>query len=341
MNSGPIMELHHKELDQVRDRLQELLITGTPAVDQVMNYLLEGDGKMLRPRLVYAVSSLHSHNDLVVRDIAAALELIHMASLVHDDIIDQADTRRNRPSLNRQWGNQASVLTGDYLFATAFKLINQHQLCEVMSDVTSTIQMMCSGEIKQMSMLFNIDVTEADYYDRILSKTACLFACCCRSAAYAINLPPHEIALLNQYGLCLGFAYQIIDDVLDFVADGQALGKPAASDLTQGNITLPVILALQDPAHGDDLRKLLNNGGFKPEYMADVMEILVQTRALRESVATSKFFVQTALGCLDEIEPGAAREELRELSRYLLDGYYRNLINLDQADRRYIAGTTS
>lgn len=341
MNSGPQIDLHRNGLDQVRDRLQELLITGNPDIDQVMNYLLEGDGKMLRPRLVYAVSSLHSHDEAVVRDIAAALELIHMASLVHDDIIDQAETRRNRPSLNQRWGNQASLLTGDYLFATAFKLINQHQLCEVMSDVTSTIQMMCSGEIKQMGMLYNIEVTEADYYDRILSKTACLFASCCRSASYAINLPPRETALLNQYGLCLGFAYQIIDDVLDFVADSQVLGKPAASDLTQGNITLPVILALQDQVRGDDLRKILNNGGFNSEHMADVMEILVQTRALRESVATSRFFVHAALACLDEIPAGTGREELKQLSHYLLDGYYRNLVNLDQADRRYIAGTTS
>lgn len=328
-------------IGRVKDRLQKLLITGNSEIDQVMNYLLQGEGKMLRPRLVYAVAALQEHDEEVVRDIAAALEIIHMASLVHDDIIDRADTRRNRPSLNYRFGNQVSVLTGDYLFAAAFRLINQHNQAEVMSDVTGTIQQMCSGEIKQMASLFDINVTEADYYERVFAKTACLFACCCRSAASAASLSPGLKALLNQYGLCLGFAYQIVDDVLDFVADSKLLGKPTASDLSSGNLTLPVILALQDPKEGARLRNMLTDGPSIAGHIGEIMEILVRTRALRESIAASKFFVQSALSCLDEVPAGAGRDQLHSLSHYLLDGYYANLVSLDQDDWRYGTGITN
>lgn len=333
--------IDEKAMTQVKDRLQTLLITGNCEIDRVMEYLLQSDGKMLRPRLFYAVAALQDHDEEVVRDIAAALEIIHMASLVHDDIIDQADTRRNRPSLNYRYGNQVSVLTGDYLFATAFKLINQHNMDEVMADVTGTIQKMCSGEIKQMASLYNTDVSEADYYERVFAKTACLFACCCRSAASAVNMSPATTRQLNQYGLCLGFAYQIVDDVLDFLADSKVLGKPTASDLTGGNLTLPVILALQDREEGDKLRSLLETNQDIPKNMGEIMEILVRTHALRESIATSRFFVRSALASLDEIPEGAGRDELTSLSHYLLDGYYANLVNLDHSDGRYGTGITN
>lgn len=305
-----------------------------------MTYLLQGDGKMLRPRLVYAAAALHESNEQVVLDIAAALEMIHMASLVHDDVIDQADTRRSRASLNHRYGNQVSVLAGDYLFATAFHLINQHDLSEVMADVTATIRTMCSGEIAQMASLYDLDVSEADYYQRIFAKTACLFACSCRSAARAAGVPAQTFQLLNQYGLCLGFAYQIIDDVLDFVADPKMLGKPAASDLVSGNLTLPVIIAMQNKAEGKRLRSLLQNGADIPENMGEIMDILVQTRALRESIATSRFFVQSAMAALEDITPGKGRDALLELSHFLLDGYYSNLVYLDQ-DRRDGIGTAN
>jgi len=328
------------QIEQVKNRLHSILVTGNREIDQVMNYLLQGDGKMLRPRLVYAVASLQENNEQVVLDIAAALEMIHLASLVHDDVIDQAETRRSRPSLNHHYGNQVSILAGDYLFASAFQLINRHNLSAVMADVTGTIQTMCAGEIRQMASLYDIDVSEADYFERIFAKTACLFACCCRSAARAADMSPEMTQMLNQYGLCLGFAYQIIDDVLDFVADSKMLGKPSASDLTSGNLTLPVILALQNETEGGRLRSLLQEGSRIAENMAPIMDILLQTRALRESIATSRFFVQSALAVLEEIQAGDGRDMLRGLSHYLLDGYYANLVYLEQ-DRSDATGIIS
>jgi len=329
LNYAPPVIFESFQLSQVKERLENLLITGNQEIDKVMDYLLQGDGKMLRPRLVFAIASIQEHDEEVVRDIAAALEIIHMASLVHDDIIDGADTRRSKPSLNYRYGNQISVLAGDYLFAAAFHLINMHRLSDVMADVTGTIQTMCRGEIKQMTSLYNLDVSEADYYERVFSKTACLFACCCRSASNAVKMPGETVRLLNQYGICLGFAYQIIDDVLDFVADSKLLGKPTASDLISGNITLPVILALQDEAAGNQLRRLLKDSCCIAENMAEIMDVLVETRALRESIATSRFFVQSALAILDGIPSGAGRDVLIGLSHYLLDGYYAHLTEMD------------
>jgi len=327
MNYAP---LPVPQLKEVKERLNSVLVTGNQEIDQVMTYLLQADGKMLRPRLVYAVASLQDNQEGVVVDIAAALEMIHMASLVHDDVIDQAETRRGRPSLNSCYSNQVSVLAGDYLFASAFQLINHNHLPEVMDDVTGTIRTMCSGEIMQMASLYNVDITEADYYQRIFAKTACLFACCCRSAARAADMSPRILQMLNQYGLCLGFAYQIIDDVLDFVADPKLLGKPAASDLISGNFTLPVLLAMQNEQEGPRILELLGDSTSIADNMAELMDILVKTRALRDSIATSRFFVQSALTALEEIPPGEGRNSLLDLSHYLLDGYYANLIQLDK-----------
>lgn len=340
MNYAPLPTSDSPELNQVKERLYSLLVTGNQEIDQVMTYLLQGDGKMLRPRLVYAVAALQANNGPAVLDIAAALEMIHMASLVHDDVIDKAATRRGRPSLNHRYGNQVSVLAGDYLFASAFQLINQHHLPEVMADVTGTIRTMCSGEIMQMASLYDLDLSETDYYQRIFAKTACLFACCCRSAARAAGMSPKMLGLLNQYGLCLGFAYQIIDDVLDFVAESKMLGKPALNDLTSGNFTLPVVLALQDEGEGPRMRTLLQDNSDIVENISEIMDILVQTRALRESIATSRFFVQSAISAIEEIAPGEGRDTLLELSHYLLDGYYSNLVYLDQ-DWRDGAGTAN
>ena len=184
----------------------------------------------------------------MVRDIAVAVELIHLASLVHDDVIDSAHLRRGRESLNARFGNHASVLAGDYLFAAAFNIINRHQQNQVMENITHTIQVMCSGEIMQMGQAYNLNIGLEEYYDKIYRKTACLFASSCKIGSLISQAGPEQTRQLEQFGLCLGYAYQIIDDVMDLVADSAILGKPVGNDITQGNTTLPVILALQKRA---------------------------------------------------------------------------------------------
>ncbi len=316
----------------------EELQTNLSAIDVIIDYLLECSGKMLRPRLVYLSALLYPHESEKVIDISVAVELIHMASLLHDDVIDRADCRRGRESVNHRWGNQASVLTGDYLFAAAFNLINRYPLAQVMDSITSTIQTMCTGEMKQMSMNSNLGITEEDYYDKTYRKTACLFASSCRVGALVAEAPPEQVMILERFGLNLGYAYQVIDDVLDFTADAEKLGKPAGNDLTQGNITLPVILALKDQEKGIKLRNLLDNGRSSADKMPAVVNILWECGALEKSIIQSRKFLKKALNNLQQLPASPARQALKDTALYLMDSYNQRLMDGKQGEGRLQSG---
>lgn len=312
--------------DSISRRMQEVLAANNPDIDIILDYLTATQGKMLRPRLVFLTASLAPHDPEVVRDAAVAVELIHMASLAHDDIIDQALTRRGRESLNQRWGNQASVLAGDYLFATAFNLINQHEMRSIMDNVTTTIRIMCAGEIKQMSLSRNLDITVEEYLEKCFGKTACLFASSCKVGALAAGLSEEIGYDLEQYGLCLGYAYQIIDDLLDFQADTARLGKPVGNDLEEGNITLPVIYGLQDKLAGPCLRSLLEDESSPlAARMPEIIRILKGTGALHDSLELARQFIDRARAYLRELPAATAVKHLNALAEYLLETYVQML----------------
>jgi len=325
INTDAIIGYSHFPIQKVNERMQEVLYCGNPEFDHILNYLAENSGKMLRPRMVYLSGAMYPHDENLLINIAVAVELIHLASLVHDDIIDNSELRRGQPSLNQRWGNQVSVLTGDYLFAAAFNLISQCNSPPVMENLTDTIKVMCSGEIKQLGLLFDINLSKEDYFDKTYRKTACLFASSCAVGAILGKAPEKQITMLEQFGLYLGYAYQIIDDVLDFVSDSELLGKPVASDLSQGNITLPVILALKNHRKGEKLRNILQNGVGEPSQLNQVQEILEESGALEESVYLSRQYLELGLNLLEEFPQTAVIEEIKSLSRYLLEGYYKKL----------------
>ncbi len=325
INTDATIDYSNFPAQKVNKRLQEVLYCGSPEVDHILNYLVENSGKLLRPRMVYLCGSMYPNDESRLIDIAVAVELIHMASLVHDDIIDNSQLRRGKPSLNQRWGNQVGVLTGDYLFAAAFNLISQSNSAAVMENLTSTIKVMCSGEIKQLGMLFDLNLSKEDYFDKTYRKTACLFASSCAVGAILGKAPQKQIRMLEQFGLYLGYAYQIIDDVLDFVSDSELLGKPIANDLSQGNITLPVILALKDHQQGEKIRNILKNGISQPAKLNQVQEILEESGALEESVYLSRQYLELGLNLLQEFPRTAVMEEMKSLSRYILEGYYKKL----------------
>jgi heptaprenyl diphosphate synthase len=270
------------------------------------------------------------------RDAAVAVELIHMASLVHDDIIDQAVTRRGQESINQRWGNQSAVLTGDYLFAAAFNLINQHGMKQVMEEVTRTIQIMCAGEIRQMSLAYHLEITEEEYLKKCYEKTACLFAAACKVGGLAANLDEDSIQALEQFGLALGYAFQIIDDLLDFLSDSSLLGKPSGSDLLEGNITLPVIYALQKPEYGPWLTALLEQRKLSAKQLCRVKQVLIQSHSIEECLNRAKEFIAQAVMQIDRLAPEPAHKELRNIGIALLDDYYRKLPKQILADPREV-----
>lgn len=312
--------------NQIKMRLQEVTVTHHQNIDVILRYLLESNGKMLRPQLVHIAGSLLEHDEKLLVDIAVAVELIHLASLVHDDVIDEAGLRRGRASVNACFGNHASVLTGDYLFATAFRLVNNCGKAEIMETLTEAIQIMCSGEIKQMAMLYDMNLSEKEYYDKIYSKTACLFASSCRVGALAADMDSRDVSLLEQYGLCLGFAYQIIDDVLDFVSDSSLVGKPTGNDLLQGNITLPVIIALRHEKYGPKLKEMLQKDVITPERMTLIAQLIKDSGALYESIESCQAFLRVGLKLLNDLPGRHLNDKLADFSRYFLEDYYQKLL---------------
>ncbi len=305
--------------------MRQVLQTNSLQIDNVIDYLLQTSGKMLRPRLVHLTASLNPHDEKIVCDVAVAVELIHLASLIHDDVIDNSYTRRGKESLNSVWGNQISVLTGDYLFATSFNLINRHNLPLILENITETIQIMCSGEIKQLSMLYDFNIGEEDYYDKTYRKTACLFASSCKVGALASNMSVHEVSLLEQYGLCIGYAYQIIDDILDFSSDTALLGKTTGHDLIQGNITLPVIIALKDPKQGEALKTILENNGVNSDTFPQIIKLLEETGAINESLRRARVFLESGLNVMAELPSSPVQKKLQDLGLYVLDNYYKKM----------------
>jgi heptaprenyl diphosphate synthase len=313
----------------IQERMSEVLHSDYSGLNLIIDYLLQSSGKMLRPRLVYMSAQLYPHDPRKVIDISVAVELIHLASLLHDDVIDQADLRRGRESVNSRWGNQASVLTGDYLFAAAFNLIHQHGLDEVMDSITSTIQIMCTGEIKQMALNSDLGISEEDYYDKTYRKTACLFASACRVGALTSGTPFSQVQILDDFGLNLGYAYQVMDDVLDFTAEAKKLGKPVGNDLIQGNITLPVILALKDRERGMKLRNLLERG-ISSDKLPLIISILWESGALEQCVLRSQQFLQRALEDINTLPFSPGRQALKDLACRLMDTCYECLAQPEQ-----------
>ncbi len=311
--------------DLINSRIREMLIGQDEEIGRIIEYLLASSGKMLRPRLVFLSASLYPHDPQVVIDMAAAVELVHLASLVHDDVIDHSDCRRGRKSLNSCFGNLASVLTGDYLFASAFKLVNRHGQQEILDTLTTTIQTMCAGEIQQMQLAFDLAINEADYLQKSYGKTACLFAGCCKIGALTSAMPQSETDAMEEFGLCLGYAYQIIDDLLDLMSDRARLGKPCGSDLREGNITLPLIYLLRDDENGSWLRDVISQRDFSEAAIENITAKCIHNGAIDDCLQLTYSFIARGLERLDQLPPGPARKEIMSLGKLLLENYYRSL----------------
>jgi heptaprenyl diphosphate synthase len=311
--------------DLINSRIREMLIGQNDQISRIIEYLLEGSGKMLRPRLVFLSASLYPHDPQLVIDMAAAVELVHLASLVHDDVIDHSDCRRGKKSLNSCFGNLASVLTGDYLFATAFKLVNRHGQQEILDTLTTTIQTMCAGEIKQMQLAFDLTISEADYLQKSYGKTACLFAACCKIGSLSSTMPASEAAALEEFGLCLGYAYQIIDDLMDLMSDRDRLGKPCGSDLREGNITLPIIYLLRDCENASWLRDVITQRDFSDTAIETITAACINNGTIEDCLQLTYHFIVRGLERLDQLPAGPARKEIMSMGKFLLENYYRSL----------------
>ena len=245
LTAREVFELVRDDLVLVEKEIHRESVASVDAITAIGQYLQEAGGKRLRPSLLLLSSKLIGDGGESAIRMGAVVELIHAATLVHDDVIDAAQTRRGRPSTNVQWGNHTCVLAGDWLYMQAFQIALRERNFHVLDLLIGLTQMMVEGELLQLERIGRIDVSEADYMELVHRKTAGLFSACARLGALVAGADSNTEDRLGDYAWTLGMAFQLIDDVLDFTAREQTLGKPVGNDLREGKITLPLIYALE------------------------------------------------------------------------------------------------
>jgi octaprenyl-diphosphate synthase len=245
LTTREIFDLIQDDLEQVEKKITAESVASVDAVTAIGQYLQSAGGKRLRPALLLLSAKLAGDCGPTAIQLGAVVELIHAATLVHDDVIDAAETRRGRPSTNMKWGNHTCVLAGDWLYMQAFQIALRERNFQILDLLISLTQMMVEGELLQLERIGSIHVTEADCMQLVDRKTACLFSVCCQIGAIAGHGGLGMQEKLRDYAWNLGMAFQLVDDVLDFTAREKTLGKPVGGDLREGKVTLPLVYALE------------------------------------------------------------------------------------------------
>ncbi len=265
----------HDDLAAIEREFGRDTVSGVRAITEIGEYLRAGGGKRLRPALLLLSCKLMNYTGQGAIKLGAVVEIIHTATLVHDDIIDEAQTRRGRPAANTQWGNAKCVLAGDWLYMQAFKIAVQERNFQILDTLIELTQAMVEGELLQIERLGK-SITMEEHFELIYRKTACLFSVCMKLGGILADASEADQRRLADYGRNLGMAFQIVDDVLDLTASEEVLGKPVASDLREGKATMAVLHALQHCSAEErgTIESVLNNGGFNGITPADIVAIL-------------------------------------------------------------------
>lgn len=299
------------DLTAIERELERDAASSVTAITEIAEYLRAGGGKRIRPSvLLLAARSLGYTGHGMIR-LGAVVELVHTATLVHDDIIDGADTRRGRPSANTTWGNEKCVLAGDWLYMQAFRIALEEQNFRVLDLLIGLTQQMVEGELLQIQTLGR-PVTEAEYYELIYRKTACLFSVSMQLGATLAQAAPAQEDALASYGRSVGLAFQIVDDVLDLTATEEVLGKPVASDLREGKTTLPVIHALEHctAPERESILRVLEDGGFRRTTREQVQEILHRNGSVDYAMAAADRHAEQARESLVDLEDSEFKRAL-------------------------------
>src|SRR5260370_37013398 len=316
-----IFDLVRDDLLLVEEELARQSEAAFPPVSEITASLLGGGGKRLRPALLLLSASYAGRKDRSAVRLAAVVELLHSATLIHDDVIDSADTRRGRPSANSKWGNHRSVLTGDWLYMQSFQMAVEERNFRILDMLIDLTQKMVEGELIQLEKIGRIDVTEEDALRLATYKTACLFSGCARLGAVLGGMELAGEEALAEYGRYAGLAFQLVDDLLDFTASAEQLGKPVLSDLKEGKVTLPLIYAMENGHR--DARELVARVLEEKEFISVRPETIVSL--VHESVALDRArnlaqdYAQRAKACLNGRRDSEHARALATLPDFILD----------------------
>ena len=319
MDFNSIRQLADADMQAVNALIQRRLHSEVVLINQLSHYIIGSGGKRLRPLLALLVARACGYQGERHIDIAAIVEFIHTATLLHDDVVDESDMRRGKETANNVWGNQAAVLVGDFLYSRSFEMmvsVGNMRVMEILATTTNTI---AEGEVLQLLNCHDPDTTEERYMEVIHSKTAKLFEAACQLGAVLAGLDDAQEQAMARYGMHLGTAFQLIDDVLDYTADAAEMGKNVGDDLAEGKPTLPLIIALQRSS-GDTaalLRKSIEEGGL--EYIDTIMQAIEQTNAIAYTVAKAQHETEAAIASLECLPISDYRQALESLAWFAIN----------------------
>lgn len=317
-----IRSLVQSDLDAADKFICEELKSDIPFINQVVEYIVNCGGKRIRPLIVLLSARAFSHQENAHIDLAAAIELIHTATLLHDDVVDHSTLRRGNQTTNAIWGNEASVLVGDFLYSRAFQLIVRLKNFTIMDIFSHATNIIAEGEILQLLNCRNPDTSEQAYYDVIQRKTAKLFEVSSRIGTALSDYSPEQMHAMQTYGLQLGIAYQLIDDALDYQSSKEVMGKNVGNDLSEGKPTLPIIHALKkgSPAETKTIQEAIQTGSH--EKLDDIIQIIESTGAIEYTLQAAKKHAKIASDILMHIPESPYRNALNDLAEFTVERAY-------------------
>jgi octaprenyl-diphosphate synthase len=316
-----LVDLIAPKLQLVEDELRRNFHSEIRTISDVGDHILGGGGKRLRPALLLLISKMLGYDGS--RDITygAVIEFIHTATLVHDDIIDEAEIRRGRTSINYRWGNNLTVLVGDYLYTHSMNIALGDGNLDILRLLSNVTIRMIEGEILGLEQNGRADLSIDEYFEIVGRKTAALFGACCRIPAYLVELPESSAQSLFDYGFNLGVCFQLIDDLLDFTSSTEVLGKPALSDLKEGKVTLPLILAMPraTAAERATIARIAAHKSFDDAIPTEMIELVKKYDTLDETRAIARDYASRARTALEPFADSPAKEALDLALDFVLD----------------------
>ncbi|MCI5060606.1 MAG: polyprenyl synthetase family protein [Alphaproteobacteria bacterium] len=325
--SSPLEELHilmHEDMRAVNAMILDKMQSEVPLIPQLASYLIAAGGKRVRPLLTLSCTALFDGDMTRAHRLAACVEFIHTATLLHDDVVDDSTKRRGKDSANIVFGNEASVLVGDFLFSRAFQLMVEDGSLEVLRILSGASAIIAEGEVLQLSAQNNLETSMDDYLKVIEGKTASLFAAACEVGPVIAEQDSATTKAMRDYGMNIGMAFQIIDDVLDYNSAREKIGKTVGDDFREGKITLPVIIALENASAEEKefWQRTLANKDQKPEDLKTAQKLISKHNAVEGSLKIAKDFGAKAIQNLENIPKGQLKDILKNLVNFIIEREY-------------------
>ncbi len=320
----PMMSLVAGDMNQVNTVILDRMQSEIPLIPELAGHLIAGGGKRMRPMLTLATSRLLDYSGTRQFKLAASVEFIHTATLLHDDVVDGSDLRRGRRTANIIWGNPASVLVGDFLFSRAFELMVEDGSLKVLKILSNASAVIAEGEVNQLTAQRQISTTQEHYLQIIGAKTAALFAAACRISAVVAERDEAVELALDAYGRNLGIAFQLIDDAIDFVSDAETMGKGVGDDFRDGKMTLPVIFAVARGNEADRAfwKDAMEGRRISNDDLEHAKRLLSDTNAIADTVQHARLYGQRAIDALGQFSNGAAKSALTEAVEFAISRAY-------------------